>query len=76
MESSLKQTTNIQSKIIKQLEAAPEARKIGWTEFEKQMLIKYYPIKDSAAIGKILGKNKTTVNNMASKMGLKKNGRC
>jgi hypothetical protein len=55
MESSRKQTTNYQNKIIKQLDALPDEKPL-FSPFEDEMIRKYYPSKGGPAIARILGK--------------------
>lgn len=58
MQTSCKQTSSIQDKIIRELEAAPAAKYRPWTDFELEVIKKYYPIKSPVVLAKVL--NRTT----------------
>lgn len=72
MQTSSKQAHHLQSRIIKELEAAPPTFEKTWSEFELEMLRKYYPTKNTKAIAKILGKSWGSVRNKAERLALKK----
>lgn len=64
------QTQNIQSRIIAELEAAPDIKPRFWTEFELGIMRKYYAKKGAETIAKCLGKSVETVKHKARAMGL------
>jgi hypothetical protein len=72
METSRKQTQNIQSKIIKILEDAPEVTKRfqAWSKFDDDILRKYYYRKDKDLIAKVLNRSKQAIENRANVIGI------
>lgn len=56
MEATRKQTTSIQSRIIRELEAAPNKMNYVWSEFEDEVMKKYYGVKKTGDIARILNK--------------------
>ena len=71
MPSVGKQTINLQDKIIKEIERLPDFNKCVFTEFEDEMIKKYYPAK-GAKIARVMGKNPNTLRNRAWFLGVKK----
>ena len=72
--SHRKQTTRYsQLQIIKALEKCPSKR--VFTEFEDEMLKKYYPDKGGIAIARELGKTAGQVRHRAQMLGLRVAGR-
>jgi len=69
METSRKQTTDFEVKIIKQLEALPVTRSL-FTKFEDDMVRKYYPSR-GAKISKPLGKTPTQIRRRAKRLGVR-----
>jgi len=61
-----------QAKIEKALQALPDRRLTSWTQFEIDMVKKYFVTKGPTEIGKILGKTKTQIEKRAWSMGLKR----
>ena len=70
MLTSRKQTSSYQDKVIKELEAAPNAKYREWTEFDLDVIRKYYGKKDIRAIAKILNKSIGAVYRKASYIGV------
>ena len=68
MFTSRKQTSSIQSQVIKELEAAPNLLSQGWTKFEIDMVIKYYGKKDTRVIAKALNKSTGAISRKASEL--------
>lgn len=68
MQTHCKQDSSYQDKVIKELEAAPAIGYRPWTEFEEDMLTKYYGKKDMAFIAKALHRTCGAVNRKASIM--------
>ncbi len=72
MPLTCEQTSRFQSKIIKELDAAPDIQfKREWTEFEVDVLRKYYGRKSLLAIGRALGRSPTAVSKKAISLGIK-----
>ena len=71
MQTSIKQTQNIQSRIIEELDASPNyTGRRFWTEFEKDALRKYYGKKQPEAIAKALNRTRKSVMIEAGYLGL------
>ncbi len=73
MQSEIKQTSNYQSKIIKALETAPDKKPL-FTEFDDQMIRRFYPRKGSVPLAKALGKTTRQIVSRAYDLGIKKRG--
>ncbi|HOX54630.1 MAG TPA: hypothetical protein PLC32_04205 [Candidatus Omnitrophota bacterium] len=74
MFTSRKQTADYQSKIIKQLEAAPDVKILHfWSEFEDDILRKFYFKKDHHLIAKLLNRSIGGVKCRANRLGLRLN---
>lgn len=71
MESSRKQTTSIEDKIISQIEALPDYKYSIFSKFEDDMIKKYYPSKGPKGLAKVLGKTPRQVSNRAVKFGIR-----
>jgi transcriptional regulator of aromatic amino acid metabolism len=65
-----KQTSSYQSKVIKELENSSNASTKFWTEFEKDMLRKYYGKKPTRVLAKVLGKTHNAIARQASFLGI------
>lgn len=62
MQSGRQQTTSIQSKVVAELEKAPDAEfKHHWAAWEIDILKKYYGKKDTGLIAKLLNRTRTAV---------------
>ena len=61
MKSSQIQTENYKSKVIKILEQAPQRKNTDWSEFEMDMIRKYYPTKGAKALSKALGRSVSAI---------------
>lgn len=72
MAPSRKQTEDIQNKIIRQLEAAPDMPTRKFSDFEIDQIRKYYVPKGSAVLAKALNKTPIQIINKATKLGLKR----
>lgn len=74
METKCKQAQNIQNKIIKELEKAPDVSKRfqPWTGFEDDILRKYYYKKDKALIARLLNRSKQAIEGRANVLGITK----
>ena len=71
MQTSSEQTANIQSKIIKELEASPDKiRYRPWTPFEDGVLREYYGRKDSRLIAKLINRTPSGISCRASSIGI------
>lgn len=75
MLTSRKQTANLQSKIIKALEEAPNTKSNYWSEFEVSMMKRFYAIKGAKTLAKVLGKSSTAVYDKAAELGLSRKER-
>lgn len=73
MRVTRQQTASIQSKIIEELEALPDAPiAIAWSAFEDGLLRKYYGVKRTADLAKILKRSAYSVQRRASSIGITK----
>lgn len=72
MEISVKQTESVKNKIIQELESAPNYNTRLFTEFEDDMIRKYYPTKGANAVAKALKKHSRQITNRASTLGVKR----
>lgn len=72
MQTSCKQTENYQSRIIKELEAAPDKPFKIFSEFDDDMIRKYYIMKGSRTLARILNKKPTQVQARAAKLGIRR----
>ena len=72
LETARKQTACYQDKIIKELEAAPDMRRTMFSQFEDDMIKRFYPTKGSAPLAKALNKGRKQITNRASTLGLKR----
>lgn len=70
MQTSCKLTQSYQDKIIKELELLPERKPKIWSEFEINMLRKYYLIRDPKDIAKVLHRSVNEVWRQAGLLGL------
>lgn len=70
METSCKQGQDIQNKVIRELDRLPDIQRSYWTEFEIEVLKKYYGKKDPGGIAKVLNRTRSAVMRKASDMGL------
>ncbi len=70
MLTSRKQTTDIKSKVIKELESSPDIKVPFWSDFETNMMRKYYIKKGPRAMAKALKRSITSIYDKASAMGL------
>lgn len=71
--TSRKQTEDIQDKIIKELEEAPDVRL--FSPFEDALIKRFYKTKGARAIAEKIGKNVKQVRGRVSSMGLARDGR-
>ena len=71
MQTSCKQTQSIKSKIIAELEASPDVKRHFWTPDEQEILRRFYGVKSTARIARVLGKSLPAVHNQAQALGLK-----
>jgi hypothetical protein len=69
MRTSCESSDRIQSRIIRELDAAPDTVK-PWNDFEMDMLRRYYLLKGSRAIAKALGRTISSVHNQAQRIGI------
>jgi len=69
MEAKGKSSTCTQSQIIKELDAMPDTYAVRWTEFQDDMIRKYYPTKGSQ-IANLLGKSRNLVQKRANLLGV------
>ena len=70
MHTKVKCSDSFQSKIIAELDAAPDVKPRHWTEFEKETLRKYHQTKGRQMMAKALGKSLASVDSQAKNMGL------
>jgi hypothetical protein len=72
MEAACKQTQDIQNKIIKTLEAAPEVFKCfrPWTPFEDSIVRDYYYRRDINLIAKMLKRTVQAIESRANALGI------
>ncbi len=70
MQTSRKQTSDYQTRIIKELDHCPDSKQRDWSEFEEGLMRKYYQKKGARAIGNILERSTTSVHNKAQNMRL------
>jgi predicted DNA binding CopG/RHH family protein len=73
MQVSCQQTSNIQSKIIRELEEAPAFVNTHWSEFDTEVVRKYYGKKDTRVIARLLKRSTDAIYNKAQRMGLYEN---
>lgn len=67
-----KQTADYQNKIVKQLETAPDIkRRHLWSEFEDNILKKYYFKKDRRLIAKLLNRSVSAIECRVDRLGLR-----
>jgi hypothetical protein len=72
MPTSCQQTTRIQDRIIKELNAAPDFNtRPPWSEFEVSILKRYYGRKDPALIAKLLKRSKVALQRKAAYLGIR-----
>lgn len=74
MESSRKQTARFEDRVIAELEAAPN---IGWkgkifSDWEDDLIKKYYPQKGSLQLSKALGKSVAQIIHRAQSLGIRR----
>lgn len=75
MPITCKQTQNIQDRIIKELEEAPDHKNPAWSDFDTEVVQKYYGKKDARVIAKVLHRTVEAVRAKAHRMGLVEAGR-
>jgi len=77
MQTSRKQANSYQDKIIAELEnSSTTTRGYNiWTDFERDILKKYYPTKDVQVIAKVLNRPVQQIRIQVSNMGIKKVGK-
>jgi hypothetical protein len=69
MYSSRKQTEDIKSRIMKELDDSPDVF-IIWKPWEDELLKKYYPSKGCGTLSKVLKKGYSNVRNRAHQLGI------
>lgn len=67
-----KQSQDYQDKIIKEIEAEPDRHLKMFSDFEDEIIKKYYPTKGAAAIAPRIGKTKKQVINRATALGIRR----
>jgi len=73
MELKRKQESSYQDKVIKFLDEAPDNIKFRhYTEFEDEMIRKYYHLKGPEALAKALNRSKAGIRNRAFILGVKR----
>lgn len=72
MQSSIKQTQSYQNKVIKQLERLPDNPIKKFTDFEDEMIKKYYPKKGGSGLAKVFNKTALCIANRACHLGIKR----
>jgi hypothetical protein len=70
MQTHCKSHTDYQSKVIKELEEAPNVTYIPWTEFEIKILKQFYGKKSKTVIAKALNRTIRAVDQKAFNLGL------
>lgn len=71
METSRKQTQNIQNKIIKELEAIPDKNPL-FSDFDDEVLRRFYPTKNTKAIAEKLDKSVAQIRHRVQELGVRK----
>jgi hypothetical protein len=69
-ETSCKQSQSIQNKIIKELDSSPDISRKFWTNFEIDILKKYYGKKKIDTLAKVLNRSECAITRHASYLGL------
>ena len=70
MPNTRRRNHNISDSIIKELDRLPDYTTRVFTEFEEEMVRKYYPKKNPKDIARILGKKEEQIRRKAKQLGI------
>ena len=69
-EVKIQQSESVSSRIIEELENAPDYIPRTWTDFQEDLMRRYYKTKGPAALAKAVGRSLDSVAHKARSMGL------